>query len=40
MHVRLPVRWRREVDLSPLKLLNVRLRFTLRNADLFAFCTE
>ena len=38
--VRLPVHWQEEIDLSTLKLQNVRLRFTLRNADLFAFWTE
>ncbi len=38
--VRLPVRWQQGGDLSGLKLRNVRLRFSMRNAELFAFWTE
>ena len=38
--VRLPVRWQQDADLSGLKLQSVRLRFRIRNAELFAFWTE
>ncbi len=38
--VRLPVRWQQGGDLSGLKLQNVRSRFSMRNAELFAFWTE
>ena len=38
--VRIPVRWRRAEDLSPLRDKTVRLRFHLKNAKLYAFWTE
>ena len=38
--IRLQVRWQNEEDLSDLKGRSVRLRFLLRNADVYAFWTE
>ena len=38
--IRLPLRWSGSEDLSELSGQTVRLRFQLRNADLFAFWTE
>ena len=38
--IRLQVRWNNEEDLSDLKGRSVRLRFLLRNADVYAFWTE
>ena len=38
--VRLPVRWQSEEDLAELKLQSVRLRFYVRDAELYAFWSE
>ena len=38
--VRLPMRWLNEEDLSELHQQTVRLRFYVRDAELYAFWTE